>query len=99
MHFLYSRYIHSRNEREREASRFGETFELKSWPGTLTFHLVIASTHLSENVISFRMVDCPLRKPNCLVDNRLCLFKCLRIVYLTAASIILKVIEVRETGR
>ena len=30
MQFFYSMYVHSRNEREREASRFSESFEFKS---------------------------------------------------------------------
>ena len=38
------------------------------------------------------MGDRPPRKPNCLVDNGLFLFKCVRIVSLTAASIILQLI-------
>ena len=66
---------------------------------SVTFPLDISSTHLSKNVSSCRMVDRPPRKPNCLVDNRLFLFKCVRIVSLTAASIILQLIQVRETGR
>ena len=41
----------------------------------------------------------PPSKPNCLADKRLCVFKCVRIVSLTAPSIILQIIEVRETGR
>ena len=59
----------------------------------------IASTRLSKNVSSYRTVDRPPRKLNCLADNRLCLFKYVRIVSLTAASIFWQVIKVRETGR
>ena len=51
MQFCFSMYIHSRNEREREASRCSEAFEFKTCPGTSISGIIcgakVKSTHLS----------------------------------------------------